>query len=430
MRQLTFHWSGNVPSSGEALPSGAYAVSIPGVGIHTPRGLLSTPDGQTLLYVRLAEDGVTCAGSGAADDLAWEWRAGRWIAHGPAFGPKAVIYVGTTLHVVRESWAGPIGYRYVRPDGVIVTAADSYADVARGVFEYTDFGDVAIGQGDDAVGGGVVVRFVATADGKPDGALRRLTYADLRDHGRLRDLTVQRDGNDFAITVVDYEQHLTTVTWATFAELRALPYVNAAPIPDKDDPMPVQWPLAPNMKSTVEQVMREHPEIDFEDEQDRKRGLPHIVKRLNKPGQTKPWGLKATKKDLSDYNTDAINFLRPDNLMEIIDVFAGGKAAWITAKSKTPTQQGKNGWWMPAPDPGDDHEPEPDEPDEPQPTGTLDALVARVEALERTALRSGSRVALRTDNKHYLTAEGGGGGDVNATRLSPSSWETFTLEEP
>jgi hypothetical protein len=422
MRQLTFHWSGDVPSSGEALPSGAYAVSIPGVGVHTPKGLLSTPEGQTLLYVRLAEDGVTCAGSGAEDDLAWEW-TGQWTSHGQAFGPKAIIYRGADLQVVRKSPAGPVGFRYVDDDGTIVTAAESYADAERGLFEFTEWPDVAIGQGDDEkVGGGVVVRFY------DEPFLRRLAYADLRDRGRLRDITVQRSRDDFAITVVDYEEHLTTVTWATYAELRALSRVGEVPDQDEDDPMPVQWPLAPNMKSTVEQVIREHPEIKLTTDKTRQAILPLIVRRLNKPGQTKPWGLKAIKKDLSEYNTDAVNFLRPDGMMEIIDVITNGKAAWGRADSKTPTPQGKNGWWMPAPDPGDDDEPEPDEPDEPQPA--LDALVARVDALEKTALRSGSRVALRTDNKHYLTAEGGGGGEVNATRQSPSSWETFTLEKP
>jgi hypothetical protein len=57
------------------------------------------------------------------------------------------------------------------------------------------------------------------------------------------------------------------------------------------------------------------------------------------------------------------------------------------------------------------------------------ALEQRMAALEASALKSGDKVALRTDNAHYYCAEGGGGGDVNATRTTPGGWETVTLEK-
>lgn len=37
-------------------------------------------------------------------------------------------------------------------------------------------------------------------------------------------------------------------------------------------------------------------------------------------------------------------------------------------------------------------------------------------------------IHLRTANGHYLCAEGGGGGVVDATRTSPAQWETFDME--
>src|SRR6266516_7213366 len=37
-------------------------------------------------------------------------------------------------------------------------------------------------------------------------------------------------------------------------------------------------------------------------------------------------------------------------------------------------------------------------------------------------------VHLRTFDGHYVCAEGGGGGEVNATRTAAGGWETFTLE--
>jgi hypothetical protein len=55
------------------------------------------------------------------------------------------------------------------------------------------------------------------------------------------------------------------------------------------------------------------------------------------------------------------------------------------------------------------------------------ALEAKVARLEDMALVDGSRVALRTDNSNYVCAEGGGGGEINATRTQAGAWETLTV---
>jgi len=60
---------------------------------------------------------------------------------------------------------------------------------------------------------------------------------------------------------------------------------------------------------------------------------------------------------------------------------------------------------------------------------TIDELRKRLDGLERDALKSGDRVALRTDNRHVVCAEGGGGGAVHSDRENVGSWETFTLEK-
>jgi hypothetical protein len=57
-------------------------------------------------------------------------------------------------------------------------------------------------------------------------------------------------------------------------------------------------------------------------------------------------------------------------------------------------------------------------------------LKAAVAELKATSLRYGSGLALRTDNGHLVCAEGGGGGEVNATRTRAGGWETFTTEKP
>ena len=42
---------------------------------------------------------------------------------------------------------------------------------------------------------------------------------------------------------------------------------------------------------------------------------------------------------------------------------------------------------------------------------------------------NGSKVALQTFNcQHYICAENGGGGEINATRFKDLGWETFTVK--
>ena len=68
----------------------------------------------------------------------------------------------------------------------------------------------------------------------------------------------------------------------------------------------------------------------------------------------------------------------------------------------------------------------------PPPTAGLDALIKRIEALEaqmKQTLQDGSKVALETENGHHLSAEGGGGAEVTATRTSVGGWETFRIRK-
>jgi len=88
----------------------------------------------------------------------------------------------------------------------------------------------------------------------------------------------------------------------------------------------------------------------------------------------------------------------------------------------------------------------PDEPETPSPTpapdvaalkrdiaelrGRFDALAQVVSDVSHHALTYGSKIGLRTDNGHTLSAEGGGGGNVRADRTWVKGWETFTIERP
>jgi hypothetical protein len=224
MNQRTFHWSGGIPGYGDALPGGQFVVYIPG----TPNPLLlnDTPlplPGpvslhQAAIYGRIAADGQRCAVVGHQDDTAWERSAGTWVNKGPACGQSPLIYNKDDQLVAAQCAppTGSQGWRFLALDGTLVTGDATVVDQARGLYNYTDYGDVAIGQGAKPAQG-AVVRF---AD---DGILRRLTFQDLAPSGALRFIRVRRDGMSFfAITVVDQDQRLTTLTWATLTELRAM----------------------------------------------------------------------------------------------------------------------------------------------------------------------------------------------------------------
>lgn len=58
----------------------------------------------------------------------------------------------------------------------------------------------------------------------------------------------------------------------------------------------------------------------------------------------------------------------------------------------------------------------------------IETLRAKLDGAGSSDQVNGAKVAFRTGNGKYLCAEGGGGGEVNATRDAAGGWETFTLE--
>jgi len=236
MRQIVVAWTGGIPGFGDARVDGRYAVARPGLDVVTDDGLIAQPDGQPARYITLPPSGdrIGCTWTNGGPDRAKEWTGTTWSDRGLSCGTNAVIYdnAGTLVISQCSPPQGPLGWRYVDAANRLVTCESTYADPTKGTYEYTAWPDLRIGQGGKDIGQGAVVWF-------PDLGLRRLTFQQLRASGALRNIRARRTGNDFAITIVDYEQHLTTMTWATLAELRALaPVVVPLPVPPPTPPPP------------------------------------------------------------------------------------------------------------------------------------------------------------------------------------------------
>jgi hypothetical protein len=224
---------------GDAAPGGRFAVMIHNAHVETDAGPVAAPE--NLLYLRATWQGGRrwLAGCGHQSDMAWLHDGAGWVPTGGcagvnpvAFGP-GVVYVcrgrDSTEQIgldgsgaIRFPLAtGAMGIRWVSPLGP-VTADSSYADPARGLFQYTDYGDVAFGEGDDAAGGGVVARF---AD---DGVLRRM------EPGVVRWVRVQRDGDQIGLAYARQDTRECVVLWTTLAEVRAWPAVPPVPVEPVD----------------------------------------------------------------------------------------------------------------------------------------------------------------------------------------------------
>lgn len=169
---------------------------------------------ENVQYVRLAWWGGF-AGNGHHSGKALEYTpaARQWVAWGPSFGPNAVIYDRDESMRIQDG-PPPYGYRYVDAQNQIIRCSDTYADISRRLYEFTEFPDVAIGQGESGV-------HVLFAD---EPGVHRLL-----EDGDTVFVRVDRQGDDFAIAFHNQTRVSAIFYWLTLAELRALPEVAAEP---------------------------------------------------------------------------------------------------------------------------------------------------------------------------------------------------------
>jgi hypothetical protein len=238
-----------------ATPAGAFAVVKTGSHILTHGGVVPLPSGAAVVdCLVLDRTGTRIAGTVARgrQDFAveWDWVRSEWVERGLSFGrfacaygPDGSLYVctsGTTgLRYLPGGGVvelaldcGPLGIRWVDDAGTVIFSHRTYADKARGLYEYTEWPDVAIGQGHDSIGEGAVVW--------AGGVLRRLA------EGGIRDIKPQRDGNDFAIPYWKLDG-TAAIIYATLDELWALPPVTV-PVP----PTPPIPPTPPTPEPTMQ----------------------------------------------------------------------------------------------------------------------------------------------------------------------------------
>jgi hypothetical protein len=219
--------------------------------METGGGNVPLPNGQDVIFPRLAPDGVRFAGIGNADDLCWLWDGVAWSSHGLAFGPRAVIFdQAGNLQVIRPP--GPaVGYRYVEEGGRLVTANETLFDLRRYVWEFTTLGGITIGQGGEGPDGEdpCIALF-------PDGR-RKLIQA-----GRCRFINVTWYGNLYAIGLVREDVRAAQFYWLTRTQIEALPTQTAVQPPDPPQPEPHPEPsmkLPDNVYATLVSLRPKYP---------------------------------------------------------------------------------------------------------------------------------------------------------------------------
>jgi hypothetical protein len=363
---------------GDALASGEYAVLIPDSHIETHVGQIPLDAGDSCLFLRVSNvGGFKFAGQSQHGRGTLEWNGGWRVVAADSYGVNPVIYDRQgNLHRGHPDY-GSQGFRYIRDDGSIATGDQTYVDPVNHLWEFTVAGDVVIGQGETSA--------IAVADGK--------RY--VIEPGDTRFIRVDRQGDQFAVTIVKMSERQTVIHRFTRTELSQYPQEAVTPPPPKPEPKPEPEPMptlqAPNQIDTVRQAMRDHPEIDTTREETRGRILDYVCAALG----PSIWGRKSRNPDGTDLNSDALTFLRADGLFEIYDVISGsnGGATW---DGFGPFRPGENGYWVKAQPVDVTPAPTPDP--KPVPSDDLAKLRTQVEAMNTAILYNFDVMAKRLED--------------------------------
>ncbi len=435
---------------GFALPDRTYGATMEGGYITTSEGRVELP-GEGIARL----DGVRwhgqlyLAGEGGQSGHAWLYKWGKWKEFGPTHGVNCcafgdgVLYVAisgdeylevnldTLLATTRPLALGSQGIRYVNEANVPV-AGD--ATLGFNPAEYTTRGDVTVGQGHDS---------------------GTLINGRVLEPGESFFPKFKRDGDKLAVYIVKFAEHQGVIHWITRAE------VDTFLLPGVVDLPPVVKPMSlPNILASVQAVRATSPA---------RISPTQAVEALNTIALKNPgFGLLAKPNGNHGAQPKTGIFCSCDWLVHKpsglgLDAFTAGPDSTtdpIELGLATP-QWGagetfdQSRFVAPvdfvvgnAGDTGGTIPPIPATGSAPRDfaayveamqkqivvlskvcellTNQVQALLARPSELGGGI--DGKRIALRTDNGHYLTAENGGGGAVVATRTEAGGWETFTVE--
>lgn len=369
---------------GDNRPDGKFAVLVTGTKIQTDSGDIALP-GYNVLFPRIPPQGefkVAGQNHGGNDNL--EWVNGEWHSVGASYGVSPVIYDWNGVLHQNVVAFGSQGLRYVAYDNTLVTGDQTYVNPALGLYEFTTYGDISIGQGGN--GGAIAVR----------GTERRVI-----EPGDTRAIRYLRIGDHIAVSIWKLAEAKNVLLWFDAGDLSSFPLeVPPAPAP-KPNPTPAPLPnpapepppvpdslIAPNRLEVVADVIAAHPEINACDEVARGTIVDYAAQRLNAAEGKTIWGRKSRNSAGTDLNTDGLTFKRPDGRFEIYDAISGGtcKATW---EGYGPFRQGENGYWVPpvlAPEGGAQVPPPPSE----------DPVIAQLKA--RIAALDGFIATLNTEN--------------------------------
>jgi hypothetical protein len=225
---------------------------------------------------------------------------------------------------------------------------------------------------------------------------------------------------------------------ASEAELRALPPVVVPPPIDKVpgpivlQPSEVPVSVAPNVISTVRSVFAAHPEISAMTDGERGALTTLVVQALG----GFPWGRKEKQKGSGNLSDDALCYRLQDNRFEIYDIMLGTNPgdpkrpnADLACFNYAGTfADGENGFFYTVASSGQPPVSQPPVSQPPAPTPAPGLDEAAIRRIVQDELSKPRKVAMKTHDGHYVCAEGGGGGEVNATRTSAGIWETVSLE--
>lgn len=218
---------------GECQVSGAWQCLLPGVKVRTDRGDVPLIGGDgNPLFSRLALDGVQIAAQDHGGRGNFWWSGSSWNPLGPSYGTNPVAFGPRPPYAIftGKPEYGAQGIRFVRDDNTVVTVDATYADPSRVIGNYTERGDVTVGQ--SGFSGVAIYQGVKRELGSLDGGW----FVPFRNP---QFLIFNREEERLAITVHEPGRG-THFLWLTTSELAQFPVYGAPPVvvPPVDPPKP------------------------------------------------------------------------------------------------------------------------------------------------------------------------------------------------